>query len=323
MSSVSVVMCTYNGERYLRPQLDSILAQALQADEIIIQDDGSTDSTCEIVREYQAKHPEIVLIRNEAQLGPNVNFLTGIQRAKGDFIALSDQDDIWELDKIESIVARMQETGCALGFCRSKEFCEEGTIEVFYDPRTPNFSIERAIFGDSMAPGHTMVIRRSFVSELTLERYDTCPGEGHDGFILLMAAAHESICLCDRILVHYRRHPSQASALGDRSFTFKTGPVKMLRVALKTYLSKKKEMTDFFGVKYRFLSALPLHNEGLDNALRLAWLFSHRGFFNYIRLTLLCVRLRRKIFFTAQIAPLTLLLRSFFFPLYCATYFRD
>ena len=104
MKTVSVVMCTYNGAKYIRQQLDSIIAQKYPIEEVIIQDDGSNDGTIEIVEEYSARYPYIHLYRNEVNKGFNMNFITAFQRAKTDFVAISDQDDIWFADKIEKQV---------------------------------------------------------------------------------------------------------------------------------------------------------------------------------------------------------------------------
>lgn len=79
---VSVVMCTYNGEKYLREQIESILNQTCPVYELIIQDDRSTDRTVEIVREYQQKDSRVKLFVNEQSLGFNYNFstaFTGLQ----------------------------------------------------------------------------------------------------------------------------------------------------------------------------------------------------------------------------------------------------
>ena len=84
---VSVVMCTYNGEKYLREQIESILNQTCPVYELIIQDDRSTDRTVEIVREYQQKDSRVKLFVNEQSLGFNYNFSTAFTRATGEYIA--------------------------------------------------------------------------------------------------------------------------------------------------------------------------------------------------------------------------------------------
>ena len=103
--TVSVVMTTYNGEKYIREQLDSIIAQTYPIYELIIQDDGSTDRTVEICREYAKRYAFIHVYQNEHNLGCDKNFETAAMRATGDYVALSDQDDIWFKDKIAKQVA--------------------------------------------------------------------------------------------------------------------------------------------------------------------------------------------------------------------------
>lgn len=93
-ASVSIVLCTYNGEKYVREQIDSLLAQSYPIHEIIIQDDGSTDHTWEILQAYASKHAVIRTFKNEGEHGVNANFLSALHRATGDYIAISDQDDI-------------------------------------------------------------------------------------------------------------------------------------------------------------------------------------------------------------------------------------
>lgn len=100
---VSVVMCTYNGEKFLREQLDSIVQQSYPIHELLIQDDQSTDRTTEIIKEYQARYPFIRLHINEKNLGFNANFHTALCSATGDFISISDQDDVWHPDKLKEM----------------------------------------------------------------------------------------------------------------------------------------------------------------------------------------------------------------------------
>lgn len=103
--TVSVVMCTYNGERYIREQLDSIVAQTYPLKEIIIQDDGSTDHTVEICQEYAARYPFIHVFVNEHNKGLDANFESATMRSTGEFVAFSDQDDVWYPEKISKQVA--------------------------------------------------------------------------------------------------------------------------------------------------------------------------------------------------------------------------
>jgi glycosyltransferase involved in cell wall biosynthesis len=102
---ISVAVCTYNGERYVREQLDSILNQTLQPQEIVVCDDVSSDSTPQILEEYRQKHPGIFVIKNNPEnIRSNKNFQQSVSMCTGDFIFCADQDDIWKADKVEKMI---------------------------------------------------------------------------------------------------------------------------------------------------------------------------------------------------------------------------
>ena len=101
---VSVAMATYNGEKYLVEQLDSILTQTHPIYEIIIVDDGSSDKTLDILNSYQDKFGNIKVYPNSENLGVVKSFERAIMLTSGDYIALSDQDDVWSNDKIAKLV---------------------------------------------------------------------------------------------------------------------------------------------------------------------------------------------------------------------------
>ena len=91
--TVSVVMATYNGEKYIREQIDSILGQSYPVYELVIQDDCSTDSTLAIAEDYARRYPNVKVFENQRNLGFNLNFQIACMRATGDFVAISDQDN--------------------------------------------------------------------------------------------------------------------------------------------------------------------------------------------------------------------------------------
>lgn len=108
MKKISVALATYNGEKYLREQLDSLYAQTRLPDEIVVSDDCSTDSTVDILIEYNRRYGLKYFINN-TPLGVNKNFEKAISLCSGDFVALCDQDDIWLPHKIEKSFLRLQE----------------------------------------------------------------------------------------------------------------------------------------------------------------------------------------------------------------------
>ncbi len=96
----SVCIATFNGGRYLREQLDSILSQLSAEDEVIISDDGSVDDTWDILTEYAEKDRRIKLFSGPRQ-GLIANFGYAIQQTKGELIFLADQDDVWLETKVK------------------------------------------------------------------------------------------------------------------------------------------------------------------------------------------------------------------------------
>lgn len=101
---VSIAMATYNGEKYLKEQLDSILAQSVQDFELIVCDDCSSDSTVQILNEYAKNDTRIKVFANEKNLGFKKNFEKAISLCSADFITLSDQDDVWTKNHLEILL---------------------------------------------------------------------------------------------------------------------------------------------------------------------------------------------------------------------------
>ena len=153
--TVDVVMCTYNGERYLREQLDSIIGQTYPIHRLIVQDDRSTDGTVAIVREYAARYPFISLYVNGRNLGYNLNFKSAVMRATADFVAISDQDDVWFADKIaRQVEAIGGHNICFSAHVRGSRL--EGARRV-----EPQHSLKALLFHGFA--GHTMLLRRDYV----------------------------------------------------------------------------------------------------------------------------------------------------------------
>ena len=109
---ISVCLATYNGEKYLRQQIDSILSQLEQGDELVVSDDGSKDSTLEILRSYN--DTRIKVLHNQSIHGVNGNFENALIHAKGDIIFLSDQDDVWISGKVEACVNALKDCECVV-----------------------------------------------------------------------------------------------------------------------------------------------------------------------------------------------------------------
>lgn len=105
---ISVAIATFNGDKYIKEQILSIVNQTLAASEIIISDDNSSDNTISIIEELMLDFPEIKLFKNYENLGVIKNFNKAIRLCSGDYIALCDQDDFWEPSKLETQFSLMK-----------------------------------------------------------------------------------------------------------------------------------------------------------------------------------------------------------------------
>ncbi|HEX6913976.1 MAG TPA: glycosyltransferase family 2 protein [Chitinophagaceae bacterium] len=200
---VSVAMATYNGERYLREQLDSILQQTWQNMELVIVDDGSSDGTVDIIREYQAAWSFIHLHRNETNLGVTKTFEKAISLCTGEYIALSDQDDLWMPAKIETLVAHIGDHDAV--YSNTVLVNSEGKLlgKTFKDLMNLKSYYHGAPFLlSNTVAGHTMMLKRSFAQSIL----PFPPELFFDLWIAFNAASGNGLKYVDEGLVHYRQH---------------------------------------------------------------------------------------------------------------------
>lgn len=118
MEKVDILLATYNGEKYLRQQLDSILNQTYKDFKLIISDDASTDETKSILSEYCSKDDRIEVYYQKENLGSTRNFEFLLSKVKSTYYMLSDQDDVWYINKVEKSLKRIEETNADLVFRR-------------------------------------------------------------------------------------------------------------------------------------------------------------------------------------------------------------
>lgn len=159
--TISIVLCTYNGEKYLAKQLDTLINQTFPFTELIISDDASTDSTLAILSDFQKKENRIKILKNSVNLGFNKNFEKAISSATGNWIAPADQDDVWELNKLE-LMKKDIEDGVTLVHCNSSKFYKKNTDEKKTYPHYKKFNGNdaRQLFLYNTIEGHTMLLQR-------------------------------------------------------------------------------------------------------------------------------------------------------------------
>lgn len=200
--TVSVVMITYNGEKYIREQIDSLLVQTHPFTELIVQDDVSTDLTCEIVREYAAHDKRIHLYVNKKNLGWNMNFISAMKRATCEYIALSDQDDIWYADKIEKELACLGKNDLIYSFCDKGPDFNSRKEKVSH----PQPDFESQLFTSNI-PGHAMLFRHSFCENIDI--WD--PRISYDWWLGLQAHMHGGLTVIREPLNWHRPHEDSAT----------------------------------------------------------------------------------------------------------------
>ena len=200
---ISVVMTTYNGEKYLEHQLDSIFLQTYKNIEVVVTDDGSTDRTPVILNEYACRYPQLKVYINEKNLGFVKNFEKACTLSKGSFIALCDQDDWWDPHKLEKLYRGIGHH--PMIYCNSR-LCNEQLED------TGATISDRAVLAPITSPlqqavfcriyGHATLITRNLVQK-AIPFLEVIP---HDWWLSFMATLHGGIAYLDEPLVHYRQH---------------------------------------------------------------------------------------------------------------------
>lgn len=226
-ANIHIVLATYNGARYIRQQLDSVLANGRDDITIEICDDGSTDGTIEIVREYEKKYDFIRVHENRENLGYAKNFLEGVKRSRSPYIMLCDQDDIWDRDKIGRTLDAMKRLE------KKHENGGEKPLLVFTDARNYDSETGRE-FGSFHQNSHLDVTKTDtahllmenkclgctvMVNAAVLPYLETVPDEVrvHDWWLALICSRFGEISYLAETTLQYRQH--RGNMIGGSSFS--------------------------------------------------------------------------------------------------------
>lgn len=216
---ISVALCTYNGEKYLEEQLDSILNQTLKVDEIIVCDDQSSDNTIEILKNYSKKNEGLFKIFiNEINLRSVKNFEKAISLCTGDIIFLSDQDDSWLPEKVAEITSYFKlnpsiSVIATNGYCidENSELIDKFTVweipQLFIDNNV-NFDFYTTIsYFFNIATGATMALKKSFLKECL--PFPIIPNFHHDEWLARVSSSKKCFSFLSKKYINYRIHDEQ------------------------------------------------------------------------------------------------------------------
>jgi len=205
---ISIALCTYDGERFLRPQLDSLLGQDHQRLEVVAVDDASRDGTWAILEAYAARDPRLRVFRNPENLGFRRNFERAMGLCWGQLVAPSDQDDVWRSDKLRLLSAALGSSAAiyadselvdAQGAPLGRRLSQLLPLRPIADPAGFLF--------DNCVAGHALLFRRSL-----LERALPVPeGVFHDWWLAFVAAGAGGVGYWPEALVLYRQHASSVT----------------------------------------------------------------------------------------------------------------
>lgn len=209
---ISVCLASYNGGKYLREQVESILGQLKPSDELIISDDGSQDETLSIINSF--KDSRIILVLNQGEHGVNANFENALRHAKGDFIFLSDQDDVWLPEKITECLRILKKKDLVIHDC----YITDDKLKITSKSLLTELKAKKGIFNNIRKNAFTGCCMA--FSRRVLDKSLPFPKSKlfyHDQWIGLMATLYFTTEFYNKPLIYFRRHYLNSSSAAKQS----------------------------------------------------------------------------------------------------------
>lgn len=205
---ISVCIATYNGEKYIHEQIASILQQIGNDDEIVVSDDGSTDKTLDVVRSFDAQNIHIYI--NKGDHGYTPNFENALRNAHGDYIFLSDQDDIWMPDKVEACMKYLKVNDFVVSDALIVDGNNKPLFDSFCEQRKSKFGFLNTLIRFSYL-GCCFAFRRKVLSKALPfpKNHILCT---HDNWLALVSTAFYKSAFIPLPLIRYRRYGGNASS---------------------------------------------------------------------------------------------------------------
>jgi glycosyltransferase involved in cell wall biosynthesis len=264
---LSIALCTYNGAKYLREQLDSIGHQTRLPDELVICDDGSTDSTPDIVLQFASSTDfPVTFTINEVNLGITKNFEKAIGRCTGDIILLSDQDDIWRDKKLQAIEDMFLNNPGVMAVFSDAEIADESLRPMGYRLWRSMGLDGRELMLAKKCKCFDILIKHNIVTGMTLAFRASCrdtvlpipPFWLHDAWIGLLTAATGGLATIDEPLVIYRQHAKQQIGAPKNEIRLIHIGNEIMRLVSGSYRVDNQKYLDhelkYYSIAYEILS---------------------------------------------------------------------
>ena len=211
---VAILISTYNGEKFIREQLDSLINQTYKNITIIIRDDGSKDNTIKIIKEYQKKYDNIVLFKKE-----NIGFinsffeLLSISKEEYDYYAYCDQDDVWMNNKIERAVnfLNKEKSNIPLLYFSNSDYYSYNMEFMKTAEKNKYYNFRNSLF-ECVTQGMTMVINNATRKVIVENRPKKCLF--HDWWTYMICSGMGKVIYDNESLVKYRRHNKSVTVEG-------------------------------------------------------------------------------------------------------------
>lgn len=220
MNKAAVLMSTYNGEKYLREQIDSILAQEEVEIHLYIRDDGSKDSSLEIIHRYLSEHFNITLI-NGSNIGVGNSFMTILKSAGStcDFYCFADQDDIWMPNKLRMAIKQLSASNIPQCYCSNQALVDKDGNPLGIRHKNPVHTNYMQVLCNNCMTGCTMVWNRRLqeilIEEKRFPSHDLLKKRIHDVWVAMVAATVGEVCYDNHAYIYYRQHEDNVVGVKD------------------------------------------------------------------------------------------------------------
>lgn len=218
MPSVSIALTTYNGQQHLEAQLKSLVDQSARISDLVVCDDGSTDRTVTIIRQFSTAAPfPVRLIENPSRLGYRANFMQAAAVCSGELIAFCDQDDVWQRDKVSKVVHAFADADVSLVFhdAQLTDQVDRPIARLFGGRKAKTFE-PLSLRPWKIIPGLVQTFRRSLLRftplhQMSIDPFAPAEKMSHDIWYPFWASVFGKVVYIPDLLVDYRQHGSNAS----------------------------------------------------------------------------------------------------------------